>query len=217
MDRHLFLFGSGPPFTSELAEQFSLLAGGENGTVAVFYEKRKNEENDLSGYTDLLKRHGLNKFLFFPLENSPDQRTIEELKTSTGIIIGGGNTEKYQKALVESEFKEVIQGQYQAGRPVAGFSAGALISPEHCVISPKDNPSGSQLYKEGLGLLQGKVVSVHFDTWEEEFSLKIAMKKTNTKHGYGIDEAAGIYFLNETLEKKDGSGKIHSFKQKDAD
>lgn len=215
MNRHLFLFGSGPPFTNNLVKRFVSLAEGKDATIAIFYEDDGNWEEYCPVYTDLLKENGIENFLFFPLQKTPDQKTIEELKTCTGVIIGGGKTEKYQESIVDSEFAEVIKNHYLAGRPVAGFSAGAVISPEYCIISPKDNPSGSQLYKKGLGLLQDIVISVHFDTWEEEFSLKIAMKKTNSKYGYGIDESAGIYFKDEKVEVKDGNGKIHFYKQKE--
>lgn len=216
MERHLFLFGSGPPFTKKLAARYASLAGGKSATVALLYEENGNIERDQSLYTEDLKKQGVDNFLFLPLKEDPDQKMIEELKTCTAIIVGGGNTEKYQQTIVDTAWGEVIQSHYQAGRPVAGFSAGALISPKHCVISPKDNPTGSQLYKKGLGLLSEQVISVHFDTWEEEFSLKIAMKKTNTNYGYGIDEGTGIYFINEKVEETDGRGKIHFYKQKDA-
>lgn len=215
MDRHLFLFGSGPPFTKNLVKQFTSLAEGEEATIAVFYEDDEKQEGSRPVYTDLLIENGVEKFLYFPLQKAPDQKAIEELKTCTGVIIGSGDTEKYQDLIVDSDFAEVIKNHYLAGRPVAGFSAGAVISPEHCVISPKDNPTGSQLYKKGLGLLEDIVISVHFDTWEEEFSLKIAMKKTNSRYGYGIDESAGIYFKNEKVEAKDGNEKIHFYKQKE--
>lgn len=217
MDRHLFLFGSGPPFTSKLAERFFVTAGGEKAVVAVFFEDNKNGEAHKEKYTTSLKELGLRNFLFFSLKEDPDQQTIEEAKTCTGVIIGGGETENYQKLIVHTAYGPVIQNLYKAGRPVAGFSAGALITPETCVISPKDNSEGRQLYKKGLGLLPGKAISVHFDTWEEEFSLKIAMKKTGSTYGYGIDEATGIYFVNEEPQEKDGDGGIHYYRHKSAE
>lgn len=214
MNRHLFLFGGGPPFTEKLSEKFASLARGKQAHIGIIIEGKEGWETNQPVYSAALENQGVTSFSFFLLDQSNESDIREKISACTGLVIGGGNTEKYQEHIVGSELGEAIRTRYQEGIPVAGFSAGALISLEDCVISPKDNPSGSQLYRKGLGLLRDKVISVHFTTWEEEFSLKIALKKTNAAYGFGIDEETGIYFLNEEMEMKDGSGDIHLYKHK---
>ena len=87
---------------------------------------------------------------------------------------------------------------YNDGIPVAGFSAGALISPVYCVIPPIDNSKKEHLFLKGLGLVDC-VISVHFSKWKEESNLISAIKKTNVPIGYGIDDNGVLYFKNEEL------------------
>ncbi|WP_307786981.1 Type 1 glutamine amidotransferase-like domain-containing protein [Pseudogracilibacillus auburnensis] len=142
-----------------------------------------------------------------PIKN-PSKPLIEQITSSTGIIICGGETEKYQEYIVETEIGQSIQKMYLSGIPVAGFSAGALISPAHCVIPPIDNSRQLHLYLKGLSLIKDCVISVHYSTWDEKENLKAAIKKTNVTTGYGLDDQTGVYFINENLSKTEG-GKLY--------
>ncbi|WP_242021026.1 Type 1 glutamine amidotransferase-like domain-containing protein [Cytobacillus oceanisediminis] len=94
---------------------------------------------------------------------------------------------------------------YWEGIPVAGFSAGALICPEHCIIPPVDTPKKQHLFLNGLGLISNCAISVHFAKWNEKENLIAAMKKTGASIGYGIHDHAGIYFNNERPGFTEGS------------
>ncbi|MEK3855568.1 Type 1 glutamine amidotransferase-like domain-containing protein [Cytobacillus sp. FSL H8-0458] len=111
---------------------------------------------------------------------------------------------------MNSETGGCIRRMYMNGVPVAGFSAGALIIPEHCIIPPIDTPKRQHLFLKGLGLIRDCAISVHFTKWNERENLKAAAEKINAATGYGIDDAAGVYFHNEI--QADNEGSIHIYK-----
>ncbi|HLQ97057.1 MAG TPA: Type 1 glutamine amidotransferase-like domain-containing protein [Candidatus Dormibacteraeota bacterium] len=198
-DRHLFLFGGSPPFSKNLGKKFSDLSLNGKGKIAILFIIRDGWKEYMQKYTSVLEENDLKQFSYIALSSSPDHATIKELKTCTGIIISGGETELYRKFIVDTAIGEQVIQMYHDGVPVAGFSAGALISPESCVISPVDNVKKEHLFLKGLGLISDCVISVHFSKWNEEENLKLAMKKVNAPIGYGIDDEGYLFLKNERL------------------
>lgn len=98
---------------------------------------------------------------------------------------------------------------YKEGVPIAGFSAGALISPATCVIPPIDNTKNQHLFLKELSLINNCVISVHFTKWNEKENLMTALEKVNVAVGYGIDDESGIWFENEKLVESEG--KVFTF------
>ena len=84
------------------------------------------------------------------------------------IIIGGGNTEKYIATYVNQEFKNYIDHMLNKGAKVIGFSAGALLLGEKVYISPNDNSDHQIKIKNGLGLFNQFLISVHYDSWNDK-------------------------------------------------
>ncbi|ASF41109.1 MULTISPECIES: Type 1 glutamine amidotransferase-like domain-containing protein [Halobacillus] len=201
---HLFLFGSGPPFTPNLGEKFKRLAEGSK--IAVLYIEREGSEDYLPLYTDCLSLSD-SEIYYLPLRNEYSSEDLAALKESDAVIIGGGDTVLYRRFIVETSVGEVVRNLFEEGKPLAGFSAGALISPEECVISPNDNDQEVQLFEKGLGILSDVVISAHYLEWEEEVNLKAAVQKTDVAKGYGIAENSGVYLKNGSLN--DIEGYIH--------
>ncbi|MBR7796216.1 MAG: Type 1 glutamine amidotransferase-like domain-containing protein [Bacillota bacterium] len=206
MDNHLFLFGSGPPFTSKMASLFMKQSNVFAGSISVLFIERKGWRAYMPTYTNLLEKAGARNFNYLPLPSTPVETVINTVKESSGILIGGGNTNLYADYIVDSPISDVIKHRYELGAPVAGFSAGALISPKFCIISPKDNVKGIYQQRAGLGLLSKLVIAVHFSQWQDEEHLKQAVQAHIDSDNYGIDERAGIYLLNGKLEATEGCG-----------
>lgn len=211
--RHLFLQGGNPPFEAQFGAKFADLSLKDKGKVAILLVEREGWEKYLPQYTDPLKGNGVKDFFYLLLTPKASKEDIDELQTCTGIIIGGGDTERYREYIVDTALGAVIKERYRQGIPIAGFSAGTLISPEVCVIPPIDNAKNEHLFLEGLGLLRDCVVSVHYTFWEEEENLKAAIAKTGAATGYGIDDEAGVYFENEQLASIEG-GEVYKLQQK---
>ena len=83
------------------------------------------------------------------------------------IIIGGGNTEKYLATYVNQQFKNYIKHMLNKGAKVMGFSAGALLLGEKVYVSPNDNSDHQIKIKNGLGLFNQFLISVHYDSWND--------------------------------------------------
>lgn len=209
-NRHLFLFGGSPPFTEKLGKKFAQLTLG--GKVAILFLERDGWEQYMPKYTSVLENYCLDDFAYLALRPKPDENTLEILSSCTGIIIGGGETERYRDYIVDTTVGERIKERYEEGVPVAGFSAGALIAPENCVIPPIDNSENKHLFLRGLGLIKDCVISVHYTKWQEEANLRNALLKVETPVGYGMDDGAGIYFMNERVAETDG-GNVYTCKK----
>ncbi|SDJ16308.1 cyanophycinase [Salimicrobium halophilum] len=201
-NRHIFLFGGSPPFSDYFAEKFAEVT--RKGKVAILFLERDGWEDYMSKYASVLEDNGINEFVYLPLGSEPEGETLYVLSSCTGIIIGGGKTELYRRYIVDTEIGERIKRLYHQGVPVAGFSAGALIIPENCVIPPIDNSQNKHLFLQGLGLIEDCVVSVHYTEWKEEENLKAALRKLNLAIGYGIDDEAALHFVNEVVSETDG-------------
>lgn len=153
---------------------------------------------------DALKRHGVKNFFSLPLSFNLSQHQLEQLKKSSGVIISGGDTEKYHQYIVNRKIGDCITEMYAKGIPVAGFSAGTLICPSHCIIPPIDNAKRKYLFLSGLGLIDNCVISVHYEKWNEELNLKKSLNQTNVTIGYGINDNSGIQFTNEEFVGYEG-------------
>lgn len=206
MDKHLFLFGGGPPFSSNMAKTFVKEVSRENMPVSILFIERDGWEQYIPKYTQELEKLGINKFNYLPLPSMPVKKVIEHIKNSSGIIIGGGDTNAYADYIVETAISTAIKERYESGIPVAGFSAGALITPKHCIISFRDNEQSEFQQRNGLGLVSDIVIAVHFTEWNEEAHLKKAVNLFPEYINYGIDEETGMYFLNEDLKDIEGKG-----------
>ncbi|MEH7381022.1 Type 1 glutamine amidotransferase-like domain-containing protein [Bacillus sp. JJ1533] len=203
-DTHLFLFGGGPPFNDKLGKRFADLAGSKVARIAILFLERPGWQEYRPSYTQVLGNCDVQDFYYFALSETPTQEQLTQLEKCTGIIIGGGVTELYRTYIVDTPVGDTIRKMFYEGVPVAGFSAGALVSCEHCVISPEDTLKQEQQYLSGLGLLKHCVISVHFSEWGGEENLLEAISTLNVP-AYGIDENSGIYFKNEQLLEHEGS------------
>jgi len=203
-EKHLFLFGGGAPFNESLAKKFAALSSKGLSKVVILFIEQDGWQEYMSKYTDLLAGNGVEHFEYCPLHSSPSASLLEQLHSATGVIISGGDTELYRDYIVETKIGSMLKALYLEGVPIAGFSAGALISPKVCVIPPVDNRANEHLFLQGLGLLNHCVISAHFSKWAEEKNLLAALSKTKLSLGYGIDDASGVYFKNEMISETAG-------------
>ena len=211
MDKHLFLNGGGPPFTADLGKRFASKAAEGSAPVAVLFVEQEGWEEYIPVYTQFLSEAGWTDFSYLPLPSTPVEVAVQHIRTSAGIIIGGGDTDLYADYIVDTAIGGAIKQSYESGVPVAGFSAGALISPELCIISAKDNESGQFDHRKGLNLVSDLLLSVHFTQWEDELHLRTAIRTFGDLPNYGIDEDTCIYLLNGQLEAIEGGG-VYSLK-----
>lgn len=200
---HFYLFGGGPPFTPKLAEAFSKQAHRPVCTFLVMNRPGWEEYRPI--YAKKLEANGL-ICQFLPLGATAIEGVTDQLAQSGAIVIGGGNTERYIDEIVETAIGEKIKECFLKGVPVAGFSAGALLSMEDSLLSPKDNASSKLMKRRGLGLVKNTAFAVHFSEWNEEEHLRNLASNYSKKHNYGVDEQTGLYLMNGMPMKVEGRG-----------
>ena len=213
MNNHLFLFGGSPPFTPNLAKRFSELTLEKEGKVSFLVLERDSWQEYMPLYTKLLEEFGVTRFIYIPLPTIPVEEAVSLIAKSSGIIIGGGNTNLYADLIVDTKISEILKKCYRLGVPVAGFSAGALISMDPCIISAKDNTEEVFQHRRGLGLLKDTVLAVHFSEWQDDRHLLQAVEKFHPVRNYGIDEQTGMYLYNNKLMEIEGKG-LYSVEEK---
>lgn len=160
-----------------------------------------------------------------------DANVYEELINCTGLLICGGDTRKYYKACVSnSKMKQAINNLYERGIPIAGVSAGALISTSPCTIwgskvstdineyivrSNYDRNIQEQelVTGHGLGLLKGCVVEPHFSEFGGFPRLVASMQKNSVELGLGCDEPICLEVKDESHVRVHGMGRAYYIKR----
>lgn len=134
--------------------------------IVIFTVYRENWQPYMKKYTEVFQS------LFSNLNTDYLLLDIEQINFGSYldadvIIIGGGNTEKYLATYVNQQFKNYIDRMLNKGAKVIGFSAGALLLGEKVYVSPNDNLDHQIKIKNGLGLFGQFLISVHYDSWND--------------------------------------------------
>jgi len=135
--------------------------------IIIFTVFRENWEPYMKKYTEVFQSHFPNLNVDYLLLDT-EQIDFDSYLDADLIIIGGGNTEKYIATYVNQEFKNYIELMLKKGAKVIGFSAGALLLGEKVYISPNDNSDHQIKIKNGLGLFNQFLISVHYDSWNDK-------------------------------------------------
>ncbi|MCK4473473.1 MAG: Type 1 glutamine amidotransferase-like domain-containing protein, partial [Anaerolineae bacterium] len=162
--RLLFLLGGSAAF-NVVAEEFVPAAGGRNATIVLLMQGGSGWEKYVPEYTQPWTRRGASRcYSIVPDENGAlDLDAVSaRLREATGIFIGGGHTPTYHRLYGTEPIRSIIRESYQKGVPIAGVSAGALIAPTICVLTPDETGDASLKTVAGLGLVSDLIVGVHF-------------------------------------------------------
>lgn len=192
----LFLLGGSAAF-DVVAEEFVPAAGGRDAIIVLLLQASSRLEKYVPEYTQPWIRRGVSQY--YPIAPDEDgaldlDAVSAKLREATGIFIGGGQTPTYHRLYATEPIRSIIRESYHKGIPIAGCSAGALIAPEICVLTPDETDDASLKIVAGLGLVSDLIVGVHFTERNALPSILEAMARTRTKTGWGIDEPACAVF-----------------------
>ena len=165
MDEQIFLMGGNPPIKNHTIVN-KILSSRKIDRIVIFTVYRENWEPYMKKYTEVFQSHFPNLNTDYLLLDT-EQIDFDSYLDADVIIIGGGNTEKYLATYVNQEFKNYIVHMLNKGAKVIGFSAGALLLGEKVYISPNDNSDYQIKIKNGLGLFNQFLISVHYDSWND--------------------------------------------------
>lgn len=134
--------------------------------IIIFTVFRENWEPYMKKYTEVFQSQFPNLNIDYLLLDT-EQIDLDSYLDADIIIIGGGNTEKYIATYVNQEFKSYIDHMLNKEAKIIGFSAGALLLGEKVYVSPNDNSDHQIKIKNGLGLFSQFLISVHYDSWND--------------------------------------------------
>ena len=165
MQAQIFLMGGNPPIKNHTIVN-RIVSSRKIERIIIFTVFRENWEPYMKKYTEVFQS------LFSNLNTDYLLLDIEQINFGSYldadvIIIGGGNTEKYLATYVNQQFKNYIDRMLNKGAKVIGFSAGALLLGEKVYVSPNDNLDHQIKIKNGLGLFGQFLISVHYDSWND--------------------------------------------------
>jgi cyanophycinase len=143
---------------------------------------------------------------------------IESLDGADALFVGGGLTPAYAEALVPAA--SAIRSWLSAGRPYAGYSAGAAIAPDAAVVGgwllagrpvcPDD--AAEDLVEvtvvDGLGLVELSV-DVHAAQWGTLGRMIGAVTAGLVPAGLALDNASALVVDDHDVMTVVGSGAAH--------
>jgi cyanophycinase len=201
--RQLFLLGGSAAY-GVVVDEFVPAAGGANAVIALLMQGGSNWQKYVPQYVQPLEQCGVTRYHpIVPDENGALvlDEVAAALREATVILIGGGHTPTYQRLYAAEPVRGWIRDRYQEGIPVVGVSAGALISPEPCVLGRDETADGVPKLARGLGLVGDLAIEVHFSERERLPYLLEAMSHLRAKVGWGIDEPACLVLRGGQVER----------------
>ena len=165
LDEQIFLMGGNPPIKNHTVVK-KIVSSRKIERIVIFTVYRENWEPYMKKYTEVFQSqfpHLNTDYLLLDTE----QIDFDSYLDADVIIIGGGNTEKYLATYVNQQFKNYIDRMLNKGAKVMGFSAGDLLLGEKVYVSPNDNADHQIKIKNGLGLFGQFLISVHYDSWND--------------------------------------------------
>lgn len=200
--RTLFLLGGSAAF-DVVFDEFVPLAGGGEAEIALLMQGGPHWQEYVPAYTDAWSQRGVTHVspVVPDASGSLDvELVLSLLRRATGILIGGGHTPTYQALYAAEPVRGAIRERYQAGVPVAGVSAGALIAVRDCVLDRDETGGEVARPVPGLGLVD-LVLQPHFTANNRLPALLQAMGCVGQAAGWGIDDPACLVFENEQLAR----------------
>ena len=158
--------GGNPPIKNHTIAN-KIMSSRKIERIVIFTVYRENWQPYMKKYTEVFQSQFPNLNTEYLLLDT-EQIDFNSYLDVDLIIIGGGNTEKYIATYVNQEFKNYIELMLKKGAKVIGFSAGALLLGEKVYISPNDNSDHQIKIKNGLGLFNQFLISVHYDSWNDK-------------------------------------------------
>ncbi len=129
----------------------------------------------------------------------------EAIAAADLVWIGGGDQSRFMREARAAEMLELLVERHRAGVVFGGTSAGAAVMSSIMITGEPDNATeriapGSQVFADGLGLLDGAVVDQHFVIRRRTNRLLSAVLAHPERVGFGIDERTALIALPERYE-----------------
>ncbi|MGI8386232.1 Type 1 glutamine amidotransferase-like domain-containing protein [Robertmurraya sp. P23] len=103
------------------------LIGGKSFTLGYIPSQTDRERIYYNKSKPFFSSIGINNFVYFDVDEEYDERRMDELLRCDGVYLSGGNTFSFLERLKTRGMIENIQRMVEAGKPLIGVSAGAIM------------------------------------------------------------------------------------------
>lgn len=201
-DRRLILLGGAPrPKAVWLA--FSALAGGDQARGLIL----PWASGDPDGVFAAIKKEmdGIRPPTFFemaapgPLDAAAKRQVLDQIARTNGILILGGDQNRFLDVAQDPEIKAAIKARYEAGVVVAANDGGAITVGAIAVTGEEDPTivDGTQVgNRPGLGLLPRAIFDTQF-VRRQRYNRMLGMLLVNPQHvAVGIGSGTALVLRN---------------------
>ncbi|WP_391559780.1 Type 1 glutamine amidotransferase-like domain-containing protein [Robertmurraya sp.] len=103
------------------------LIGGKTFTLGYIPSQTDRDGIYFNKSKSFFSSIGINNFVYFDVDEEYDERRMEELLRCDGVYLSGGNTFSFLERLKTRGMIENIRRMVEAGKPLIGVSAGAIM------------------------------------------------------------------------------------------
>ncbi|MFJ1525497.1 hypothetical protein ABMS27_08940 [Lactiplantibacillus plantarum] len=203
----MLLFGGNPPILSQRALKIiDDFVKGNSVHVLVYTVWRPNWKPYMTKYIEPIKSLKINVTFEYILGDVENASLLDKISEGNIVIFGSGDTMKYFDQFCNEANRSKIKELKEKNILFIGFSAGSLLLGNVGYVSPLDNVSGKSVLRNGLGLYDNFVVSVHHDLWNDTMDFYKAtehlqiIKLSINNAGFVFKNLDGL-LLNDTVLK----------------
>lgn len=189
-------------------------SGGERASVALVTTATNSPEEAGKQYVQLFDELGaryVEAVYIADRTAANDGKALQILEKASCIFFVGGDQLRISSILGGTEVHRMVHEAYQAGKVIAGTSAGASMMSEVMVVEGKDEEAPRKCTLKmapGMALLDGVIIDQHFNQRGRIGRLLAAVAQNPNILGIGIDEDTAMV-VNPDLEFiVEGSGVI---------
>lgn len=183
----------GAPIPDEAVVAIIHLAGGRTAKLAIIPLAADDQSEAVAAATRAFTRFGMRNVELFELvtrERAESPEWAEKLAAFDAVCLCGDNAAKGLDVLRDTVSLRTLREMMAAGKPVAGFSAGAAILAERLLLVR----NGEEVLAEGTGLAPGLLLETRFIQQAGFSRLAKALNSEagQSLMGVGLDAGAAI-------------------------
>jgi cyanophycinase len=186
----------------QILERFLKEMKGKNSKIEIITAATRNPGKVGEAYKRALKKMKCKKTGVMHFKSpfqADNDRILDRLNHCDGVMFTGGNQTLICKALLKSNFLEVLKKRLKTETDflIAGTSAGAMAMSEVMIAggSPSEAlKKGHVKLAQGLGLLPNIIIDTHFINRERFGRLIEAITTYPDKLGIGLGEDTAVFF-----------------------
>ena len=193
--------------------RFVQMCGGQDARIAVIPTASELPETGAI-YEKVFKEIGVAHVRNFPFMTRKDCDStdwLDELRTSTGVFMTGGNQLRLSTTIGGTKVGRLLRELSMRGAHIAGTSAGAGFLSEHMIAfgSEGSSPRANMVtLAPGLGLTNAIIVDHHFRERDRIGRLMTAVAYNPFAIGLGLDEDTAAFISPGDVLEVDGSGSV---------